>query len=179
MSAETPGVALRRGCRQAFASWIDRLQPRVLGYARRKLGNLEDALDVVQETFVAAFAGRDGMPEPEPQQASWLLGIASHKVHDHLRRRYRRNEAVLGDRHVATGDTAREAEGRLERSRVLAALDGIDEPFREALLLASVEELSYAEVAAAQGCPVGTVRSRIAKARQLLRARLAGSGGVA
>lgn len=170
--------ALRRGGRDAFAAWVEALHPRVLRYARRKLGSLEDALDVAQETFVAAFGGLPSAPREPDQRTSWLFGIASHKVADAARSRARHQDRQrpLEGEVPAPGDTARDALARDEKAQVLAALAEVDEPFGEALTLVAIDGLRYQDVAALQGCPVGTVRSRVAKARQLLRAALARRG---
>lgn len=174
---ETWTARIRRGCREAFSHWIDHQQPKLLGYAQRKLGNPEDALDVVQETFVAAFQSRERAPQEANGCQAWLFGIARNKVVDHLRKRSRLPSPVdlegnLSRPLAGSADTAEVATDRVETQRVLSALERIDEPFREALILVSVEGLSYQEVAAVQGVPKGTIRSRVSTARSQLRAAL-------
>lgn len=178
MATESWVARIRSGCREAFSQWVDLQQEKLLRYARRKLGNGDDAMDAIQETFVAAFHGRDQVPPDRDQQQAWLFGIARHKVLDQLRSRSRSRSREAPDADPASQtpsrlDTARAAEERLEVRQVLDALAVLEEPYREALTLVSVEGYSYEEVAALQGVPRGTVRSRISTARKLLRAALA------
>jgi RNA polymerase sigma-70 factor (ECF subfamily) len=169
---------IRTGCQEAFGEWIDLQQPKLLRYAQRKLGNQDDAMDVIQETFVAAYQARQKVPDQSDGRQAWLFGIARNKVVDSLRKKARRPESPLPDAEhslcpVSRSNPSAEAEERIETRRVLAALEGIEEPFREALILVSVEGLSYQEVAALQGVPKGTIRSRVSTARGQLRAALA------
>ena len=155
-----------------MGSLLDRFQERLHRFARRRLGSEADALDAAQDTFLAALAGAGRAPEDPGAQGAWLFGIAAHKVADLLRRRYRKAAGPVPEEVAGPADPAGTAEARVEKARVLAALAAVPEPFREALVLATVDGLSYPEVAAAQGVPVGTVRSRIAAGRKALRAAL-------
>ncbi len=161
------------GSPAGFARWMEELSARVFRFARRRLGNEDEAMDAVQETFLAAHQGLASAPADPGPRTSWLFGIAAHKVGDLGRQRARRRSDPLGDELASREDAAARAIGRVEAERVRAGLEAVPEPFREALVLASVEGLAYAEIAAVQGVPTGTVRSRIAEARRRLRARLA------
>lgn len=155
-----------------MVSLMERFQEKLVRFAWRRLGSEADAHDAAQETLLAAL-GAAGSAPPEPgRQGAWLFGIAAHKVADALRRRYRRAAEPVTDALPGPGEPAGEAEARVEKARVLAALGRVPEPFREALVLTAIEGLSYPEAAAALDVPVGTVRSRIASARKALRREL-------
>jgi RNA polymerase sigma-70 factor, ECF subfamily len=130
--------------------------------------------DLTQETYLRAlgslprFAGRSSA-------RTWLLSIARRVVVDHIRHRYRQPRAVGGD-WVRAADQHQLRERELvpgfedivETDRLLA---GLDPARREALVLTQICGLDYAEAAAVCGCPIGTIRSRVARARaDLLRA---------
>lgn len=159
---------------RGLSTWLAGLQDRVFRYAYRKLGNQEDALDAMQDTFVAAFRGMDRLPEEEARRDSWLFGVAANKVADSLRARYRHRERTgsLPEEVPSREDTEAAATARHQAAQVRRALEAIPEPYRETLQLVTIDGLTYAEAAATLGCPVGTVRSRIAKGRDLLRRAL-------
>jgi RNA polymerase sigma-70 factor (ECF subfamily) len=159
---------------RGLSTWLAGLQERVFRYAYRKLGNQEDALDAMQDTFVAAFQGADGLPEDEARRASWLFGVAANKVADSLRARYRHRErtSALPAEVASPDDPEATATARHQAAQVRRALEAIPEPYRETLQLVTIDGLAYAEAAAALGCPIGTVRSRVAKGRDLLRRAL-------
>jgi RNA polymerase sigma-70 factor (ECF subfamily) len=126
----------------------------------------ESAEDLTAEVFVRAFRARRTFRAEHDTALPWLLGIASHLVGDH-RRAERRRLAALQRIASATpaavhDDVAVLAPEMVRRLRRLPAAD------RDALLLVVWGELSYEEAALALGVPVGTVRSRIARARDRL-----------
>lgn len=147
----------------------------------RRVG-VDDADEVTAEVFARAFRLRARYDPDQPVARPWLFGIATNVIGDHIRRSRRRERTYLamlglgereaddGDRLAARVDAAR---ARAELNRALARLRPGD---RDAFLLFAVDELSYAEVAAALGIPVGTVRSRIFRARSTLRPLVAHLG---
>ena len=159
---------------RVLSTWLAGLQERVFRYAYRKLGNQEDALDAMQDTFVAAFRGRDRLPEDDARRASWLFGVAANKVADSLRARYRHRERTesLPDEVAGGDDPEARATARHQAAQARRALESIPDPYRETLQLVALDGLTYADAAAALDCPVGTVRSRVAKGRDLLRRAL-------
>lgn len=124
--------------------------------------------DLAQETYLRAF-GALGRFAGRSTARTWLLSIARHVVTDHIRTRYRRPRTV-------DADWVRAAEHRQLRAYQGAAgfvdlvetvqlLAGLDPDRRESLVLTQILGLDYAEAAAVCGCPVGTIRSRVARAR--------------
>lgn len=145
------------------------------------LGESADAEDLTQETFLRAFRYFDSF-QPERSPRAWLTKIAYRLYLDRMRRP--RLEISLEEHLESSGDVAA-AEGGpephyLDQHHVREALDRLPEEFRTALLLCDVQGLTYQEVAAVMGCPIGTAMSRIHRGRKLLRSLLASQshGGV-
>jgi RNA polymerase sigma-70 factor (ECF subfamily) len=165
----------------AFGDLVTRYQDRLYGTLVQILGSLEDARDVSQDAFVLAFQ-KLGSFRGEAAFYSWLFRIAYNAAM--TRRRKERGprpvsvEAVrdqLGDepadgRSGADPAFAMETEERQEMVR--RALDELAEDYRTALVLKEIDGLRYDEIAEIVDCPIGTVRSRIHRARQELRERL-------
>jgi RNA polymerase sigma factor (sigma-70 family) len=148
-----------------FSLLYERHLPAVAGYLARRVGN-ELAEDLTAEVFVRAFRGRATFRPDHETALPWLLGIASHLVADH-RRAERRRLATLQRLAGESADTGQHESGKLGGDLVgqLRRLPAAD---RDTLLLIVWGELSYEEAATALGVPVGTVRSRIARARRRL-----------
>ena len=144
----------------------------VHGYLRRRVGD-GAAEDLCAEVFARAFRARAAYDPRHPTALPWLLGIATHVIGDH-RRAERRRLATL-ERLVARGeDVALEPAHRALAPEVVRALRRLRAADRDALLLVVWGELSYDEAALALGVPIGTVRSRIARARRRLAGDLEG-----
>lgn len=162
-----------------FATLFDRYFTPLHGYAARRLGG-PGGDDVAAETFLIAFRQRHSYRRDTPDARPWLYGIASNLAGQHRRhelRAYRLRQAVAPelpeDCHadqVATSVTAQSVRGVL-----VAALRRLAPRDRDVLLLIAWEALSYQEVATALQIPVGTVRSRLNRARTQIRAALGGA----
>jgi RNA polymerase sigma factor (sigma-70 family) len=159
-----------------FAEVFDRHAPHIHRYVARRLGR-EAADDLTAETFLAAFGRRRHYDVGRRDARPWLYGIATNLIGQHRRdevRRYRlallpaqpRPEDCPAER-VAAGVTAEGARGALS-----AALAELSDDDRDVLLLIAWEQLTYEEVAAALRVPVGTVRSRLNRARRKVRSAL-------
>jgi RNA polymerase sigma factor (sigma-70 family) len=153
---------------RAFVAVFDRHYGAVHGFAGRRAGpDLAD--EIAAETFTRAFDRRRTYDTTYPDARPWLLAIASNLLRRHWRSERRHLEAWA---RAQAGRPASEAVPEGVADELVAALDGLAPPDREALLLYAWGELSYEEVARAMGCPLGTVRSRIARARSRLAACL-------
>lgn len=133
------------------------------------------AEDVAQEALLKAFRGFDAYRGGDAK--SWLLAIVRNAWFDHVRaRRSRGYGDEASDAASEIADDQPSAELQLIRqgdaATVRAAIDDLPEPFREALVLRELEELSYKAIAEITGVPMGTVMSRLARARELLGNRL-------
>lgn len=145
---------------------------RLYGAAYRLTGNSADAEDLVQETLLRAFRGFDRFAAGTNLRG-WLFTILYRVRTDALRRAGRGPRMVELDEEGPSVPPPQEAlaGGGEDLARALHALS---EPFRAAVVLRDVEELSYGEIAEALQVPMGTVMSRIHRGRALLRAALAG-----
>ena len=161
---------------ELFALVFDRHHAAVHRYLRRRLGT-ELADELLSETFVQALRARSRYRPAHPTCLPWLLGIAAHLISGHHRAERRRLAALereAGQRlsDAGGGDldalVARVDAGTLG-PRLVAALRGLPGGDREALLLHVWGDLTYSEAAEALAVPVGTVRSRIHRARTRLR----------
>jgi len=154
---------------QTFLDCVNAHAPSLRRFARRLTRNHADAEDVMQDTFLRALEKRDELREPGRLRA-WLLAIV-RTTWLNSRRGLRNKLEVLHDgrsmvaEHGPRGDLEREILDRSLTDDVLLALDSLPEEWREALWLREVEDLSYEEIARVLDCPLGTVRSRLARAR--------------
>jgi RNA polymerase sigma-70 factor (ECF subfamily) len=151
----------------AFSGLYERHLDAVARYVARRVGATA-AEDLTAEVFVRAFRGRRRYRPERDTALPWLLGIASHVVADNRRAERRRLaalERLAADAAVASPRSANQLSADLvRRLRSLPARD------RDALLLVVWGELTYEEVAEALEVPIGTVRSRINRARTRLAA---------
>jgi RNA polymerase sigma-70 factor (ECF subfamily) len=144
-------------------------------YAYRLTGSAADAEDLTQETFGKAFARLEQLREPDRARA-WLYRILRnlylHKIRDEKRHR------------TVPIDAVGELPGRetdeplvIDPAKLQRALDELDEGFRTPLILFYFEEFSYRDIAEQMDLPIGTVMSRLARARAYLRSKLCPPGG--
>jgi len=158
----------------AFDQLVERYAPRMFRMIRAQVGETSLAEDLVQETFLDAFVD---LPRFRFGSGffTWLYRIMINTVAQHRRKTARRLELdARVQRTDLAGDSAEATLERREiRERFWRALADLPEEYRAALFLREWAELSYAEIAQTLGCPVGTVDSRIARARQMLVERLA------
>lgn len=153
-----------------FSQVYERHIQAVATYLGRRVGS-ELAEDLTAEVFVRAFRARAGYRPQHETALPWLLGIANHLVADH--RRAERRRLVALKRLCDAGFTVDRGEVAVLASDLVGVLRRMPTVERDTLLLLVWGELSYAETAAALQIPVGTVRSRIARARQRLSTAIA------
>jgi len=149
------------------------------GYAMVLVRNPAEAADLVQETYVRALKAKESL-RPSSNVKSWLFTILRNIWLNQLRHKRRAPQIVELEGREAIADVAIETskdphaeyESKMEQEKVRNAIQQLPEEFREIILLREYEELSYQEIAAMLDCPVGTVMSRLARARAKLRALL-------
>jgi RNA polymerase sigma factor (sigma-70 family) len=163
---------------QAFAALYDRHAAPIHRFAGRRLGD-QMADDVVGETFLAAFRRRKRYDLRRADARPWLYGIAANVIGKHRRAEVRMLRAFartgadpVPDGHADRVDS-RVCAAAVQRD-LAAALAGLSAGDRDVLLLIAWADLSYQETAAALGIPVGTVRSRLNRARRKVREALGG-----
>ncbi|MGW8887372.1 RNA polymerase sigma factor [Streptomyces sp. NPDC055749] len=168
-----------------FAILFDRYADDIHRYTARRLGT-EAADDLMADTFVIAFQRRRRYDLSRPHALPWLYGIVTNLIGQHRRAEARRLRAL--SRVAVTAPAEGRGEGDAMADRVVArvgaedtrrslaaALAGLSARNRDVLLLIAWGDLDYAEAAEALNIPMGTVRSRLHRARKALRAALGGS----
>ncbi|WP_405535833.1 RNA polymerase sigma factor [Streptomyces sp. NBC_00075] len=164
---------IRAGEHDAFGELFDAYARSVYNHAFRLTGDWSAAEDVVSLTFLDAWRLRDRVDEEGGSLRPWLLGVATN-VTRNTRRAARRHAAAVArlPRDEVERDFADEVAGRLDDteqlSLVRAALALLRRPEREVLALCVWSGLDYPAAAEALGVPVGTVRSRLSRARTKL-----------
>jgi RNA polymerase sigma-70 factor (ECF subfamily) len=171
--------ATRAGDTAAFEVLVRRHQKTMLNLATRVVGNYEDACEVVQDAFVAAYRGLPSF-RGEARFATWLTTITLNHARNSLERiatRRRREGRSLND--PGPGDDAREQdppsgapsaleqmEERAVRRQIEKCIASLPVEFREVLVLRDLQERSYEEIGEALGVRGGTVKSRLFRARE-------------
>lgn len=169
-------IQLSRHEPEYFTELFRRHAPYIQRYVVRRLGH-DAADDIVAETFLLAFRQRDSYDQTRSDARPWLYGIATNLIGQHRRAEIRLYRALArtGADPVTESFTDR-VDDRVSAStvsrRLAAALARLSAELRDTLLLVAWGDLSYGETATALGVPIGTVRSRISRARSALRRSL-------
>jgi RNA polymerase sigma-70 factor, ECF subfamily len=179
---------LKRGNWSAMEELVHRYQDRLFSAVLRMVGHPEDAADLVQETFVRAMQNVSKF-EGKSSLYTWLFRIAINLALSHRRsQRYRTAASLDGPVRGAGGgvdqqadslrrelvqgtelDPAAQAEIHIEHERAVAALSRLDPEFRAIIVLRDVEDCDYDQIGEILDLPVGTVKSRLFRARAALR----------
>jgi len=172
---EVPGDDRTARFEQTFLPYLDAAH----NLARWLSRNPQDAEDAVQESYLCALVAYASFRGQSPK--AWLLAIVRNTCFSRLRRAAAAGEASEFDERVhspagAASDPESLAIEEADSRQVAAALEALPEEFREAIVLRELEELSYKEIAAITGVPIGTVMSRLARARERLRWELSPAG---
>jgi RNA polymerase sigma factor (sigma-70 family) len=176
-------IELSRREPEQFAVLFDKHAPYIHRYLARRAGR-QVADDLVAETFLAAFAKRDRYDLGYADARPWLYGIATNLVSQHRRdeaRQYRIRQATLAEPDIPghADRVAADVTAQAMRTLLNAALAALPAGDRDVLLLIAWEQLTYQEVSRALAIPVGTVRSRLNRARTKTRQILAGTEAAA
>lgn len=172
---------LAAGDEESFRQFYHRHQAAIYRFALHMTGRADAAEEVVQEAFMTLIreAGKFDAKRGAPQ--GFLYGIARNHVR-RLLERERRYEPLLDDENLPENENARAGSpdghllDRLTREEIVlqvrGALERLPLHYREAVTLCDLQEHDYASAAAILDCPIGTVRSRLARGREMLAARL-------
>ncbi len=177
----------RKGDMQAFGLLVAKYQDRVFNLTFRMCGRQADAEELAQETFLKALE-RIGQFRGNSGFYTWLFRIAANLTISHRRRAGRIHFSSLtgpddGDDSRTDALTAETAARRIPdptaaavsaetRQRIMEAMQGLDEEFRLVVVLRDIEDMDYAQIAEVLDTPVGTVKSRLHRARTLLKEKL-------
>jgi RNA polymerase sigma-70 factor (ECF subfamily) len=166
----------RRGGEDAFSQLFGRYQAAIYRYAVHMCGP-EAGDDIVQDTFLAVLRQRGRTDAPRSSVAGYLFGIARHLVLQRLGSKYEPPFTDAGDEDVnLVASDALTALDDLTRAETIAsvraAVLSLPPVYREVVVLCELQGLDYAAAAGVVECPVGTIRSRLSRARALLAAKL-------
>lgn len=166
---------VQAGEEEAFGLIIDRYRKPLLDFCWRLLRDAAEAEDIAQETLARAYHHLHEFKPGRAKLSTWLFLIARRQCLDLLRKRARRGEEAPPAAEPSTTRTARDEAGDAELGRAIAdALAGLPEDQRTALVLAEYEGQSMADIAVVMETSQKSVESRLYRARQFLRQRLAG-----
>ena len=179
MTDQELAARARAGDQDAFEQLVLDNQNKVYSLAVRLVGDREEAADLAQEAFLKAWQGLSSF-QGESSFSTWIYRLTTNVCIDYLRRKKRRQEVEpavsLDDEDsgwAEPADAGQDPQRKLEeaeRSRALSrGLERLPEHQRQVLVMRELSGLSYQEIGAATGLDLGTVKSRIARARLALR----------
>jgi RNA polymerase sigma-70 factor (ECF subfamily) len=161
------------GEREAFGVLVERYDRAVYNLALRTLRDVEEAKDATQEAFFKAFRSLRTF-RPGAKFSTWIFSITYHSCCDRLARRKRYSDAELPERADDTPGPEQEAVRIDEARRLRAAIDVLPEKYRIVITLYHLQGRQYEEIARVLNLPMGTVKTHLFRAKELLRKRLAG-----
>lgn len=175
------------GDEQGFRVLMERYEPRIQGFLRKRLNDEERVEDLTQDTFLRIHRARESY-DPSRKFSTWIHTIANNLLKNEFRNRSRRRETVFSELRPETSSSGAPArpvefesggtdpEQDTYRSELREAIDTaigrMDEHHRLPFVMREVEDLSYEEIAEVIGIPVGTVKSRLNRARNSFRSLL-------
>jgi RNA polymerase sigma factor (sigma-70 family) len=170
---ELLAVRCQLGERAAFDELIERWHSPLWGYVRRLLGDADMAAEVLQEVWIRVLRGLPALREPSRLRA-WLFTIARRTAMDRLRIKYSEPPSASLDDVDVAGQEEPDVAGDLEAlQQELARMPLVE---REVLVLFYLEELTLEQIAEVLGVPSGTVKSRLFRARRMLRQHMTARG---
>jgi len=170
----------QQGDNRAYELIVKRYKNQLLNFVFRFLNNQEEAEDVVQETFLRVFRNRFAYTRVA-KFSTWIYTIAGNLARTELRRRKRRrlfsiSDMGLEDRDYEIADDMlnpeSQANSTLQEEIIQREISKLSPKFREVIILRDVQELSYEEISKIIRVPIGTVKSRVNRARLRLQNRL-------
>ena len=173
---------VQRGDTAAFDLLVRKYQHRIAAVISRYIHDWSEVQDVAQDTFIRAYRAIKNF-RGDAQFSTWLHTIAVNTAKNHLAANNRRppgedidvedaEQFESGLRLRDTDTPERELMRQQLEQTVVAAVEALPQDLREAITLREVEGMSYEDIAERMGCPIGTVRSRIFRAREAIDARM-------
>lgn len=164
--------AIQNGDMVAFTELVNRYKNRLMNVIGRMLSSRDEAEDVVQETFVRVYQHRQSF-NFQHCFSTWIYTIGLNLARNELRRRKKFKFFEISDMTGNEPELSVEAKVPTNLPRIMeAAIKGLPEKYKEAFMLRDIQELPYEEVAKVLDVPLGTVKSRVNRARVLLRDKL-------
>jgi RNA polymerase sigma-70 factor (ECF subfamily) len=175
-------AAALRGDQRAFAWLVGRYEARLVNYLYRLVRSTEDAHDLAQEVFLKVYQALDRF-DPQYRFSTWLFRVAQNAAIDQIRRQRLKlvsmtREAPDGgeerDWDFASGDPTPygDLRNRERGGAIQQAIDALPWEYRELILMRHFGELSYEEIATVKELPLGTVKNKLFRGRQMLKEKL-------
>ena len=179
LSDEELMLLFQRDVQAAFDILVERFQDPLMNFIFRFTGSMDDAADVLQDTFVRVYKKKH-LYRTIAKVSTWIYTIAGNLAKSELRRGHRKyttrlvrqkddNEEYTLPLHDDDPLPDRTANSSIVYDRIQDALKQLPEVFREAVILRDIQELSYEEIAEIIDMPIGTVKSRISRGRLQLQ----------
>ena len=172
-------LRFQQGDELAYVELVNRYRNRLINFVFRFVGTKEESEDIVQDTFVKLYEKKDYY-RPINEFSTWIFTIASNLAKTELRKGKRRKTSSLSDLGLENKDfdvpvqdtTDEETLDEFADSQIQDAIQSLQIHFRTALILRDIEELSYEEISKILDVPLGTIKSRINRARLQLQEKL-------
>ena len=173
-----------RGGEGSFEELVRRYQRPISAYVYRMVGNYESALDLTQEIFIKVYNSLDRY-RAEFKFSTWIYKIAHNAAVDHLRRTATREQSLVvgheGDQFDLPIESSRlspeqESEQRERRGEIETVVRALPANYRELIVLRHSQDLSYEEIVEVTGLPLGTVKNRLFRAREMMRQQFVEKG---
>jgi RNA polymerase sigma-70 factor (ECF subfamily) len=169
-------AATLAGQHEAFGTLVERYDRAVYNLCLRTLRDVEEAKDATQEAFFKAFRSLRTY-RPAAKFSTWIFSIAYHACCDRLARRKRYSDGEMADRADPSPGPALLTEQQDEASTLRAAIDGLPEKYRAVITMYHLQGHQYEEIARVLELPMGTVKTHLFRAKELLRRQLAHAAG--
>ena len=168
------------GDEQAYVELVNRYRDRLMNFVFQFLGDMEQSEDVVQDTMLKLFEKKHYYREIA-KFSTWIYTIARNLANTELRKRKRRKVTVLSqmtrdereyELPAIQPEIGQEVQNEYAAKRIQIAIHALPEHFKTVIILRDIQELSYDDISSIVGVPLGTVKSRINRARLQLQADL-------
>jgi RNA polymerase sigma-70 factor (ECF subfamily) len=168
----------------SFEELVRRYQRPISAYVYRMVGNYESALDLTQEIFIKVYSSLKRY-RAEFKFSTWIYKIAHNAAVDHLRRSATREQSLVvgpeGDNFDLPVESGRlspeqESERKERRIEIEAVVRTLPANYRELIILRHSQDLSYEEIVEVTGLPLGTVKNRLFRAREMMRQQFVDKG---
>lgn len=172
------------GAEGSFEELVRRYQRPISAYVYRMVGDYESALDLTQEIFIKVY-GSLARYRPEFKFSTWIYKIAHNSAVDHLRRNAGRERSLSsgleGDQYdlpIECGSLSpeQESERKERRLEIEAVVRSLPNAYRELIVLRHSQDLTYEEIVEITALPLGTVKNRLFRAREMMRQQFIGRG---
>jgi len=177
-------VSAANGLEGGFEELVRRYQRPISAYVYRMVGDYESALDLTQEIFIKIY-GSLSRYRPEFKFSTWIYKIAHNAAIDHLRRNAGRERSLTNGTESDNYDLPIESEGlspeqQSEREEQRVEIEGVvrslPTAYRELIVLRHSQDLTYEEIVEVTGLPLGTVKNRLFRARDMMRQQFLSRG---